>query len=237
MAGCNVFSFPLCFWNSRAPVSAGAVFHWALPWLWQEGENSCDGSDGLDVLGALPWPCSMWLLSAGCPLLAPRECETPHFSATHHSEPAVPLRHQGAPCTGSSKHCWGDFGQLCAPSSQILMRIWPLCRVFPQSSKQPAPITGAGQTSGMDSTALDGWHLDYGLEVGLAGLDLQLDFDLGGLSNPNSMMVMMIIVMIVEKNNLFLKREIHDGFLGVGEEADVVGVVLIELSLNFESFL
>lgn len=100
-----------------------------------------------------------------------------------------------------------------------------------QSSQQPAPITGAGQTSGMDFPALGRWHLDYGLEVGLAGLDLQLGFDLGGLSNPNSMMVM-ITIRIVEKNNLFLKREIHDGLLGVGEEANVVGVVLIEFSLN-----
>lgn len=65
----------------------------------------------------------------------------------------------------------------------------------------------------------------------MAGLDLQLGFDLGGLSNLNSMMVV-ITIRIVEKNNLFLKREIHDGLLGVGEEANVVGVVLIEFSLN-----
>lgn len=55
------------------------------------------------------------------PSASPWECETPHFSDAHHSEPAVPLRHQDVPWTGSSKHCWDDFGQLCAPSSQIVV--------------------------------------------------------------------------------------------------------------------
>lgn len=57
---------------------------------------------------------------------------------------------------------------------------------FPSQANTPfpAPITGAVQTTGMDFTALGRWHLHYGLEVGLAGLGLQLDFDLGGLFQP-----------------------------------------------------
>lgn len=48
-------------------------------------------------------------------------------------------------------------------------------------------------------------------------------------SNQDSMM----IIMIVEKRNVFLKREIHYSLLGVGKEENIVNVVLTELSLNF----
>lgn len=44
---------------------------------------------------------------------------------------------------------------------------------------------------------------------------------------------MMMVITIVEKSNLFLKREIHYGPLEVGKEENIVDVVLIELSLNF----
>lgn len=45
--------------------------------------------------------------------------------------------------------------------------------------------------------------------------------------------MMMMVITIVEKRNLFLKREIHYGPLEVGKEENIVDVVLIELSLNF----
>lgn len=48
-------------------------------------------------------------------------------------------------------------------------------------------------------------------------------------SNQDSVM---ITVMIVEKRILFLKRELHYHLLGVGEEANIADVVLVELSLN-----
>lgn len=57
---------------------------------------------------------------------------------------------------------------------------------FPSQANAPFPasIRGASQPSGMDFIALGRWHLEYGLEVGLVGLDLQLDFDLGDLFQP-----------------------------------------------------
>lgn len=178
--------------------------------------------DGLGVLGAVPWHCSTGRFWAVCHL-------QPHgsvdFSAGQNSQPAVPLRYRDIPWTGSSKHGWEDVGQLCAPSLQILLWTWPVCRVFPQPSKHPAPIT-AVQTSGMDFRALSRWHLDCGWAW--QGWICSWILILEVFYSQDS--AMMMIIMIVEKNNLFLKREIHYGLLG--EEEANIGVVLIELSLN-----
>lgn len=83
MTDCNIFSFHVLIWRSSAPASVGVVFHWALLWLVLTRGRELLWSDGLGVLGAIPWECSTWISWALGHLPAPCESITLDFSDIH----------------------------------------------------------------------------------------------------------------------------------------------------------
>lgn len=191
------------------------------PVIWWSG---CAGSYPMgmlhmDIVSSGPSPGTMWEYNS-------RFLWYPCYG-THHISKLRVLRHQEIPWTGSSKCCWDGIRQLCAPSLQILVWTWPVCR-----GVSPVKQTPRSLFPSQELFKLQGWILQHraggtwirGWKWAWQDWVCSWILILEVFPSQDSMV---ITVTIVEKRNLFLKREIHYGLLGAGEEANAVGVVLI----------